>query len=406
MSLRLVGRKFIGFEKALEQQARSFRDAGGDEVEMEFLEVEDLYERMISNDGCAKGESDIMMVCTDWYPTLCAANALVPLNDFINQNPPPDWPDGWTDSMLQLQTSGGRILGLPYHDGPEMFIYRRDLFEDESEKNSFRERSGRALELPKNWTEFLEVSQHFTRPDDGLHGTLLATFPDAHNIIYDFFIQLWTRGGEVLDADDGRVAFNSKAGVEALQFEKDLIHTHKVVPPNCAEIDSVESGNVFSAGKVAMMVNWTGFASFADAHESSQVRGKVGCGQIPAGDGPNGSSCSLNIYWCLSVTAGSQNQQAAYDFLRHCSHPEMDIITSEEGGIGVRRSTWIEFANRGVAGYSIMEELHANARHQPQVPSFGAMTEILNEHLNRALNEDGDPAKELNAAAEKCQKLL
>ena len=169
MSLRLVGRKFIGFEKALDQQARSFRDAGGDNVEMEFLDVEDLYERMISNDGCAKGESDIMMVCTDWYPTLCAANALVPLNDFINQNPPPDWPDGWTDSMLQLQTSGGRILGLPYHDGPEMFIYRRDLFEDESEKNSFRERSGRALELPKNWTEFLEVSQHFTRPDDGLH---------------------------------------------------------------------------------------------------------------------------------------------------------------------------------------------------------------------------------------------
>ena len=177
-------------------------------MEMEFLEVEELYERMISNDGCAKGESDIMMVCTDWYPTLSAANALAPLNDFIDQNPPPDWPDGWTDSMLQLQTSGGRILGLPYHDGPEMFIYRRDLFENEIEKNSFIERFGRALEPPKNWTEFLEVSQYFTRPEDGLHGTLLATFPDAHNIIYDFFIQLWTRGGEVLDAD-GKVVFNS-----------------------------------------------------------------------------------------------------------------------------------------------------------------------------------------------------
>jgi len=34
------------------------------------------------------------------------------------------------------------------------------------------------------------------------------------------------------------------------------------------------------------------------------------------------------------------------------------------------------------------------------------MIEILNEHLDRALNHDGDPAAELNAAAEKCVKLL
>ena len=84
----------------------------------------------------------------------------------------------------------------------------------------------------------------------------------------------------------------------------------------------------------------------------------------------------------------------------------MDVITSEEGGTGARRSTWRTFAERGVAGYASMEELHANARHLPRAPAFGAMSEVLNEHLDRALNRDGDVQRELNRAAERCGNLL
>ena len=133
MALRLIGRKFIGFEKALERQAQAFAEIGGTEVELNFLEAEELYQRMVAGDGCTSGEYDLFLTVTDWYPTLIAGSAVRGLNAFIEQEPPPDWHSGWPASLLSLQRDeAGELFGMPYHDGPEMLIYRRDLFESEA----------------------------------------------------------------------------------------------------------------------------------------------------------------------------------------------------------------------------------------------------------------------------------
>ena len=190
-----------------------------------------------------------------------------------------------------------------------------------------------------------------------------------------------------------------------MSYLRDLTHRHKVTPPNCDQLDSVKSGEIFAEGKVAMMVNWLGFAAFADAHESSVVRGKIGGGLVPAGDGPEAQAASLNIYWCLAIPTGSAQAEEAYRFIRHCAAPEMDLITSDEGGIGTRRSTWAECARRGVAGYDVMEELHTRARHMPRIQNFGRVSEILNEHLDRALNKGADIEAELKGAADRCAEV-
>jgi multiple sugar transport system substrate-binding protein len=391
MALRLIGRKFVGFEKALARQARDFAaTAGGAEVELEFLEVEELYERMVAGDGCRGGDYDLFLTVTDWYPTLIAAGAVRGLNAFIEQEQPPDWGSGWPQSLLSLQRDqGGELFGLPYHDGPEMLIYRRDLFESEAEKQLFAETVGGPLEPPRTWRQFLKVARFFTRPKDDLFGTVLASLPDAHNIIYDFALQLFTRGGQLLD-EAGNPCFQGETGVKSLKYLRDLSHRYKVTPPDCDQVDSVKSGEIFAAGQVAMMVNWLGFAAFADAHESSAVCGNVGGALVPAGEGPGAQTVSLNIYWCLAIPTGSDQAEEAYRFIRHCAGPEMDLITSDEGAIGTRRSTWAEYARRGVAGYDVMEELHERARHMPRIQDFGRVSEILNEHLDRALNQGAD----------------
>ncbi|MEC7842472.1 MAG: extracellular solute-binding protein [Candidatus Latescibacterota bacterium] len=405
MALRLIGRKFIGFEKALERQAQAFAEIGGTEVELHFLETKELYQRMVAGDGCTSGEYDLFLTVTDWYPTLIARSAVRGLNAFIEQEPPPDWRSGWPASLLSLQRDeGGELFGMPYHDGPEMLIYRRDLFESEAEKQLFSETVGGPLEPPRTWSQFLKVARFFTRPKDELYGTVLATFPDAHNIIYDFALQLFTRGGQLLD-DAENPCFQGETGVKSLSYLRDLTHRYKVTPPDGEMVDSVRSGEIFAAGKVAMMVNWLGFAAFADVHESSAVRGQVGSGLVPAGDGRRAQAASLNIYWCLAIPTGSSKAEEAYRFIRHCAAPAMDLITSDEGGIGARRSTWTEYAQRGVTGYDIMEELHARARHMPRIRNIGRVSAILNEHLDRALNKGADIEAELECAADRCAEV-
>ena len=236
------------------------------------------------------------------------------MSGFIEAGPPADWSDGWPHSLLELQRDDdGELYGLPYHDGPEMLIYRRDLFESEEEKQLYAETVGGPLEPPKTWAKFLDVARFFTRPGEGLYGTLLAAFPDAHNIIYDFALQLFTRGGQLLD-DWGKPKFDDDIGVESLTYLRDLMHRHEVTPPGCDQVDSVKSGEIFAEGTVAMMVNWLGFAAFADTHESSTVRGKVGGCLVPAGDGRNGLGASLNIYWCPCPPGRRSRRRAIASF--------------------------------------------------------------------------------------------
>jgi multiple sugar transport system substrate-binding protein len=174
--LRLVSRKYFGFGNALRQQVSDFESKHpGLAVSLDFLEVHDLYEQMIVKGGCKKGDYDMMLVLTDWIPQLNRTAALWPINSYIEGNPPEGWPGDWTPSLRKLQTDAeGNFYGLAYHDGPEVFHYRSDLFGDQLESKEFQKRYGRPLGIPKTWTEFLEVAKFFTRPKEGLLGTLVA----------------------------------------------------------------------------------------------------------------------------------------------------------------------------------------------------------------------------------------
>src|SRR4029079_2969632 len=170
---------------------------------------------------------------------------------------------------------------LPYHDGPECLIYRRDLFEQAG------------IFVPVTWEEFHLAARRLTDPSRTLWGSVFAAYPDGHNTVYDFCLQLWSRGGQ-LDA------LESPAAVAALRFYRHILNDPTAVHPRCAEFDSVKSGFAFATGEVALMVNWCGFAAMCETIPESTVRGKVGVASIPASGGPQ---VSLNVYWLLGIDA-------------------------------------------------------------------------------------------------------
>ena len=70
------------------------------------------------------------------------------------------------------------MLGLPYHDGPECLIYRRDLF------------AARGLRPPASWDEFHTLARCLSVPDENY----------AREIQ-----QLFTIGLYMLNADGTRI---------------------------------------------------------------------------------------------------------------------------------------------------------------------------------------------------------
>lgn len=391
---RVAIRKFDPFEIAIQRQWIDFetRARSGLQLDAQRMDLHPLMESLFEKEGLRRGDWDVAFINTDWAPSIYAAKSVVDLAPYIAENPPQDYPHGWTDSLLRLQNFDGYILGLPYHDGPECLIYRKDLFTDSGEQREYQERFGVPLQTPATWDEFLQIARFFHRPHQGLYGTAVAAFPDGHNTVYDFLLQLWTRGGDLVDASGG-LRCNHAAAAEGLTFYRLLLQDGEAIHPGSRQLDSVRLGLAFAAGEIAMMVNWFGFATMAETIASSNVNGRVGIAHVP--HGVHGRSTSLNIYWILAIAAGSPHRDLAYRFLSHCARPEMDKLLTLKGGTGCRKSTWKDpEVNRIVPFYQELEELHVSAREMPRLAEWPEIGSAINDLVIKAI-ETGRPILDL-----------
>lgn len=390
---RIAIRKFGPFESAIRKQYASFCASTGCQLPLEAvpLDLNPLYDTLFTQDGLKNGTWDVAFIVTDWLAEAVDRGALLNLAPLMAANPVPDYPAGWAPVLTQVQQIGDAIYGLPYHDGPECLIYRRDLFEDPAEQAAYAEQYGEPLAVPTTWQQFERVARFFTRPERGLYGTIFAAYPDGHNTVYDFCLQLWTRGGELTDAE-GRPTLDTLPARAALDFYRRLVNDRSVTPPGLTEIDSVKSGERFAAGSIAMMVNWFGFAAVCE-QPGCPVKGKVDVAPVPAGEG--GRSTSLIVYWLLCVGSGSQHQDTAYAFLRHCASPAMDKLTTLEGGIGCRLSTWADpDVNEAIPFYHRLAELHRATRALPRSRNLPRLVHVIDQAVQRAILTD-EPTEDI-----------
>ncbi len=384
-TLRIAIRKFGPFETAIQKQYADFQQASGCplKLEIESLDLGPLYETLFTNQGLKNGNWDIAFIVTDWIAEAVGSASLADLGPLMRTTPVPDYPGGWAPALTRFQQFGDSIYGLPYHDGPECFVYRRDLFEDPAEQAAFEARYGYPLAVPATWKQFEDIARFFTRPEQGLYGTVFAAFPDGHNTVYDFCLQLWSRGGE-LTGPDGAITLDTPQAIAALDFYRRMVNDRSVTPPGLEEIDSVQSGQLFASGSVAMMVNWFGFAAVCELPDCP-VKGKVAVAPLPAIEQTR--SASLNVYWVLAIGAGSRHIEEAYAFLRHASSPAMDKITTLEGGIGCRLSTWSDpDVNAAIPFYYRLADLHQYTRELPRSRELPHLVHIIDEAVQQAIS--------------------
>lgn len=396
---RIAVRKYPPFETAIRTQWESFEAQvkSGLTLDLVPFEVSELEDQLLISKSMSSGDWDVCFIPTDWIASVQKLGCAVDLRPLFESDPPEGHPQGWHPSLLRLQQIEASILGVPYHDGPECLIYRRDLFENSDAQAAFRDRSGRSLTIPSTWDEFHEVARFFQSPGKRLYGTAFAAFPDCHNTVYDFLLQLWSRGGE-LATPSGDVRFSTPEAESAIAFYRKILSDDCAVHPECRRLDSVAAGARFAAGEIAMMINWFGFAAVAHTSGDSAVRGLVDVAEIPAG--PDCPSISLNVYWILAIAIGSPHRELSWKFLRHTVTPGMDRITTLSGAIGCRRSTWNDpQINALIPFYEHMESLHDHAREIPQREDWPRIATIIDQLVTASITSS-DPVHDLLRTAD------
>jgi multiple sugar transport system substrate-binding protein len=403
-TFRIAIRRFDPFAESIPRQWADFVATTGCplRLEWEMLDLNPLVDSLFTRGGLKNGTWDVAFIITDRLAEAVASGSLRDLTPFMRDHPIPDYPEGWSPALTTMQQFGKALYGLPYHDGPECFIYRTDLFADLKEQAAFSERFGYPLAVPRTWEQFEDVARFFTRPAEGLYGTVFAAYPDAHNTVYDFCLQLWSRGGELAD-ESGTATLATAEAVAALDFYRRLVNDRGVTPPGLQAVDSIKSGELFASGAVAMMVNWFGFAAACE-QPGCAVRGKTGVATLPTADGR--PPVSLVVYYLLTVASGSPHPDVAYAFLRHCATPAMDKITTLVGGIGCRLSTWTDpeiIAANPL--YAELPRLYAGARTLPRSRDLPAFVLIIDDLMQEALASDEPSEAILRRAQEKAAGL-
>lgn len=395
-TLRIALRNYADFEKALAEEARLFEiQHPGTKVELISVGIHDLYKSAIADGGLHHGHFDLALLVTDWLAEAYTAGALEDLNHWHQRIHIAGWPEGWPRSLVQPLIFDGHLSSMPWHDGPECLVYRTDLFESPDNQAAFRKQFFRDLAPPTTWEEFEQTARFFTDPTTNRYGTVFAAFPDGHNTLYDFALQLWSRGAELTDSA-GRPFLTTPKALSALDFYRRVVRNPQLCHPKSTQLDSTQSGDLFLSGEVAFMVNWFGFAA-RSGREGSPLSGKVAIAPIPADYGTE--PVSLSVFWALAMGKGSRQKELAWQFLRFVSSPERDLGITRHGTVGCRLSTWRnpELQSK-IPVYRQVEAISLGARQLPTGPGMAAFAAIIDQVITRALTTSEPSAVILESA--------
>jgi multiple sugar transport system substrate-binding protein len=387
-TFRVALRKMGPFEAAVERFWMAFQQQTGCDLELEAvaLDLHPLHDAILGSGGMKAGHWDVVLINTDWIAEAWESGAVENLKPYVERSPPQDFPDDWPPSLLRHQAYDENLAGMPFHDGPECLIYRKDLFEDPAEQESFERTHGKPLSVPETWDDFVLVARHFQRPESNLYGTAFAAYPDGHNTVYDFSLLLWTRGGEILDGND-QLVLNSEEAVEAMGLYRRLLNDNSLIHPKCRDLDSVSAGIALANGEIAMAVNWFGYAVMCDTIDESNVKGKIDIAPIP--HEPGAASASLNVYWIWTLAGGSPHKALAYDFIRFCISRDNDRSHPRNGVVGCRKSTWNDQeVNDFLPYYHKLAEIHENAREFPRIPHWSQWASLIDTAVLEVINTD------------------
>jgi ABC-type glycerol-3-phosphate transport system substrate-binding protein len=252
----------------------------------------------------AKNPPVIAQMYENWTTQLHAGGELVYLDSFVRGQ------DGLSaedladiyPALLENNSWDGRLLTLPFNKSVPVYYYDVSMFQ----KAGF-------TEFPKTWTDFRTAANRLTRRDAA--GNVEVWGAAGGTDIWIFGSMLYQRGGRFLEHEDGRPLFNGKEGVEALQFQVDMVRNDRVQNTDVGRTPMDD----FLVGRMATLTGSSTWRAPVVDKESFPV----GMAPVPTGGIPAAIVYGTNIGMFRRATPGQK--AAAWKFIKWFTGPEQQV---------------------------------------------------------------------------------
>ncbi|MBO8142883.1 MAG: extracellular solute-binding protein [Firmicutes bacterium] len=203
--------------------------------------------------------------------------------------------------------------GMPWMMDVGVLYYRRDLIE------------GAGADPPGTWQDLIALSRRFI--DSGAVEWGFAFAGEEGDGLARLFLELlWANGGRLVD--DGELAIDSPEAREALGFLRDLIHSHRVSPPDAADWSEEQSREAFLAEQALLLRHTTKLWTTREERQAAVER--FGVAQLPAGPRGTGGAVSVSGL-ALVIDRDTSRPEAAWEFVRWLTGDEAQRTLALEG---------------------------------------------------------------------------
>ena len=289
----------------------------GHKVEWVTLEENVLRQRVTTDITTKGGAFDIMTIGMYETPIWGANGWLVPLDDLSA-----DYNAG---DILPAMAGGlshdGTLYAAPFYGESSMIMYRTDLME----------KAGLEMPAAPSWSFIAKAARAMTDRDNEINGICLRGKAG------------WGEGGAFITAmsnsfgarwfdENWNAQFDTREWSDTLHFYKNMMTD--AGPPGYPTNGFNENLNLFQQGKCGMWIDATVAASFVTNPNDSTVADKVGFALAP--DNGLGKRSNWLWAWALAIPAGTQNADAAKQFIEWATSTDyIELVASKEGWANV-----------------------------------------------------------------------
>jgi trehalose/maltose transport system substrate-binding protein len=212
-------------------------------------------------------------------------------------------------TIIENNTVNGALVGMPWFGDFGMLFYRKDLLQKYN-----------ISAPPATWDELEQQANTIVNGEKGSNPNFTGFVFQGNayeGLTCNALEWLASSGGGTI-VENGQVTINNPQAVAMLNKVRGWIGS--VAPRGVTGYQEDESLNAFNGGNAAFLRNWPyawGVLNQAD----SKLKGMVDVAPLPAASGQKASGTVGG--WQLGVSKYSKNQDAAIEFVRYLTSPEV-----------------------------------------------------------------------------------
>ena len=311
-------------------------------------------------------------------------------------------------ALLKQSEVKGTLVQIPRSTDIEALYYNKIAYADPANRDAYKKKFGQDLAPPKTFAEYTQQATFFTKAPN-FYGTQFPGKDEA--LTGTFYSLLVANGGQLLDAKM-QPTFNSPVGVKTLDWFVNL-YKAGVVPKGVPSYVWDDLGNNFASGKVALDLDWPGFASFYNDPKTSKLAGNVGVVRAPLGAANKRPGWSGSH--SFSITKVCARPEVAASFIQFLTSKDSQMVEARLGSIPSRidaqqaivqefKAKDDHFMADAVATFS--QAAKEDSFTPPRIAQWNEISNALWPELQKAIIGDETSQQALDNAAKKVTDIM